>query len=266
MPASRPRVWKALGSNSGNEANRSKKRSMLAGVNRASIPRGVVRDVLEAARRAAGHEHEGLGVEAKPQFALERVPRLVLVGMNVQGLTVARRDDVLEGGQCALGLPAADLEGQRPAGRSLDRSPPPSVRMPKSAAPCGDGPPDPRLVRGAARRSSLARFGSCGVSFDSDAFSMRRWRPPNGSSRRSRSDARPMKSRGVRSRAPAAALERVAEEEGADFLVVGTRGRGAMRSVLHRERRARDAGHLSVLRHRGLAARRRTSATRSRTA
>ena len=32
--------------------------------------------------------------------------------------------------------------------------------------------------------------------------------------------------------APAKALERVVKEEGADFLVVGTRGRGAMRSVL----------------------------------
>lgn len=32
--------------------------------------------------------------------------------------------------------------------------------------------------------------------------------------------------------APAAALERVVEAEGADLLVVGTRGRGAMRSVL----------------------------------
>lgn len=31
---------------------------------------------------------------------------------------------------------------------------------------------------------------------------------------------------------PAAALERVADEEGADFLAVGTRGRGAMRSAL----------------------------------
>ena len=32
--------------------------------------------------------------------------------------------------------------------------------------------------------------------------------------------------------APAKALERVVKEEGAEFLVVGTRGRGAMRSVL----------------------------------
>ena len=38
--------------------------------------------------------------------------------------------------------------------------------------------------------------------------------------------------------APAKALERVVKDEGADYLVVGTRGRGAIRSVLAGQRRS----------------------------
>ena len=74
-----------------------------------------------------------------------------------------------------------------------------------------------------------------GVPFDSEAFQRE---VLDDAQRLLEEVARTCKTTEISSRAeqgpeaPAKALERVVKEEGADYLVVGTRGRGAMRSVL----------------------------------
>ena len=72
-----------------------------------------------------------------------------------------------------------------------------------------------------------------GVPFDSEAF---RREAQEGSERLLEDVARSCGTEGVSRRAepgaPAEVLVRVLEDEGADFLVIGTRGLGGMRSVL----------------------------------